>query len=320
MFKDLYCSAVDSVSSASVTSKSSRLNSKLSRIGYSPKALKGIAGCYVFPNDAEDIKAHKWFKGVPWSRLHEISPPFVPNIQSSDDTHYFMDEDEVSDWGDSKTSEPSVEELEFLPPTDTCAGRFVVPAFLPPAENNAGRGNCIDNYLGATSSLQFSNVPGAFALPSPDAKLNIKEEAAKAALFGFHLNIQKWALQVIESPYDFARLRTLDGYIESFVGLSTTERTLLKQFIRAFGRRDRKRPRDRLLRDPVTKRTVLEIRKRTAFLGYTWKRMDPLPPSPGPLLLNRGTSHRRDGWRQPGGGGGSSTRLADGGRVAVSGG
>ena len=37
-------------------------------------------------------------------------------------------------------------------------------------------------------------------------------------------------------------------------------------------KKEKKRPRDKLLRDPQIGRTVLEIRKKGAFMGYTYRR------------------------------------------------
>jgi hypothetical protein len=37
-------------------------------------------------------------------------------------------------------------------------------------------------------------------------------------------------------------------------------------------KREKKRPRDKLLRDPDVSQTVLEIRKKGAFVGYTYRR------------------------------------------------
>jgi hypothetical protein len=37
-------------------------------------------------------------------------------------------------------------------------------------------------------------------------------------------------------------------------------------------KKEKKRPRDKLLRDPEVGRTVLEIRKKGAFMGYTYRR------------------------------------------------
>ncbi|CAI6335355.1 unnamed protein product [Periconia digitata] len=41
---------------------------------------------------------------------------------------------------------------------------------------------------------------------------------------------------------------------------------------RRHGAKDKKRPRDKLLRDPTVGRTVLELRKKGAFIGYTYRR------------------------------------------------
>jgi protein kinase X len=42
-------------------------------------------------NGADDVKKHKWFKGVDWDMVanRKIPPPWVPQIKKSDDTHYF---------------------------------------------------------------------------------------------------------------------------------------------------------------------------------------------------------------------------------------
>jgi hypothetical protein len=37
-------------------------------------------------------------------------------------------------------------------------------------------------------------------------------------------------------------------------------------------RKEKKRPRDKILRDPEVGRQVLEIRKKGAFVGYTYRR------------------------------------------------
>jgi hypothetical protein len=47
----------------------------------------------------------------------------------------------------------------------------------------------------------------------------------------------------------------------------------LKGFVKRYGRKEKKRPRDRLLRDRDFAPKVLELRKRGAFLGYTYRRI-----------------------------------------------
>ena len=46
--------------------------------------------------------------------------------------------------------------------------------------------------------------------------------------------------------------------------------------IKTKARRERKRPRDKMLRDPTVGKQVMELRKRNAFLGYTYRRPKPL--------------------------------------------
>ena len=65
---------------------------------------KNLARQYVFPYDAEDIKAHKFFKNLPWQHLHMMPPPFIPDLRGGDDTRYFDDDEDVSDSDESSQS------------------------------------------------------------------------------------------------------------------------------------------------------------------------------------------------------------------------
>jgi len=55
--------------------------------------------------------------------------------------------------------------------------------------------------------------------------------------------------------------------------LSEEQKDYLKSFVRLYGRKEKKRPRDRLLRDGEIKGKVMELRKKGAFLGYTYRRI-----------------------------------------------
>ena len=46
-------------------------------------------GC--LKNGAEDIKKHKWFRGLNWAALYnkQMEPPMVPDLRSDDDTRYY---------------------------------------------------------------------------------------------------------------------------------------------------------------------------------------------------------------------------------------
>jgi protein-serine/threonine kinase len=66
-------------------------------------------GHIVYPNDAEDIKSHPFFRNIQWSQLHQTRPPFVPRVHGGQPiTKYFDDEAEImsaSDHLDSSSYE-----------------------------------------------------------------------------------------------------------------------------------------------------------------------------------------------------------------------
>jgi hypothetical protein len=235
----------------------------------------------------------------------------VPRIQSADDTHYFDEEEEISDWSESHESE-SEESDEMTTPTlpldaiqrqqqqqqqQQQQHQQVIPSFrnvaTTPAHAYMGSTPSTMGYLplGQRTAYPFNSAtPVAPQLPAqmqqrlatvPQNFLTPhKYEAIIHFLRPFRRSLQKWAVAAISVPYDSARLHALDNQIEGFPGVDAMEKIRLKSFIRVFGKRDRKRPRDRLLRDKQTKAVVMNVRKRTAFLGYTWRRMRPVEAQP----------------------------------------
>ncbi|KAH7163267.1 kinase-like domain-containing protein [Dactylonectria estremocensis] len=172
--------------------------------------FKDFFGRHVFPDDAEDIKSHRWFKNVPWDHLQSITPPFIPHIHSVDDTHYFDESDLIENWSESS-------------PTGV--------------------------------------------LLTPDD--------VRQVLHDFEPRVQSQAIKLIESPFDSTKLRQMDHQIQESRELRSEEKEMLKHFVRLYGQKERKRPRDILLRDQDIKDDVMNIRKKTAFMGYTWRRMRP---------------------------------------------
>lgn len=166
-------------------------------------------GRYIFPDDGEDIKAHRWFKNVPWDRLHALDPPFVPHLHGPEDTRYFDESSSIDDITDTEDA----------------------PA------------------------------------PSPEKVRNILQE--------FRASFQDLALELVAEPYDTIKLRGLDQKIDVAPTATSMEKDILKHFVRMYGHKERKRPRDRILRDETTKHVALDVRKKTAFIGYTWRRMRP---------------------------------------------
>lgn len=211
------------------------------------------AGRSVFPFDGEDIRAHKWFRGVPWDRLHLMPPPFVPQISEYDDTHYFDDEESISDWSESVPEDSTGTTPDERAPSVT-ADRVTLD------EPVAGP-------LPTCSPVQFGR-PDASSVPDGatvalQAQLAAYPEATRGLLTHF-----------IARPYDSTRLNRIDDAIEE-AAASPKEEVRWKKLVRLFGRKQKKRPRDKLLRDRGTKGVAMEVRKQSAFLGYTWKRRQP---------------------------------------------
>jgi hypothetical protein len=159
-----------------------------------------INSYYVFPNDAVEIKAHPFFRGIQWNQLHLTQPPMTPRVKNWEDTRYFEDwkpsgnvDESV---GDSDNQE-SEEKSEYKPNVS----------------------------LMEVSSHQIHPLPDQ-PIPDVDAITLANVDSQKAA---------------------------------------------------AAKKKERKRPRDKILRDRRAGKTALEIRKRSVFLGYTYRR--PIGPA-----------------------------------------
>lgn len=222
------------------------------------------AGRSVYPYDAEEIKAHKWFCGIPWDKLHTVPPPFVPEISSVEDTHYFDEEEPISDWSESQ---PDTDSYSFPADTGLGAGGGMS---APAAEHDTTR--LMDGLPAGIPGIPPSTnnlAPSLAAVANrwPPRRL----EAVQKHLEAYPLAVRNLMMRWVETPYDSTRLKRIDREIETLTA-NLQEVEQLKKAVRIFGRKETKRPRDRLLRDRRTKGLVLEVRKQSAFLGYTWKR------------------------------------------------
>ncbi|KAI1173862.1 kinase-like protein [Nemania sp. FL0916] len=290
-----------------VCGRESRLSSKryLHHHYHRPPAEYGIANARarsprdtnshaVYPHDAEDIKAHKWFRDIPWEQLHLVTPPFVPQIIAVDDTHYFNEEEPISDWSDSHSSSDADDDEDDDNENNRASEVEKSPLPLEPNPLTA-------NATAQTAALSpFDNAHPTMAIQrSPQ-----KTAAMQTQLTGFPRHVRGALAQFVAAPYDSARLKRIEREIKGLAATSVAGSSAstsmvmpsiaiacasppppavarfhemmladqMKTFVRTFGRRERKRPRDRLLRDRNTKATVLEVRKQTAFLGYTFRR------------------------------------------------
>lgn len=305
-----------------------------------PKAgsrMRDFAGRYVFPYDAEDIKAHKWFRNMPWERLHELEPPLVPRLRSVDDTHYFEDggsvsddpsETEADDEGRHIMADANDGAAERVPDLVFASASCLLPAAAtnwpvasyPPQDHG---GSYFPAYTPATATATApttnspqdnTSSPLPYLLPSFESPITthhppiifpspttmttkhspIAQEQLLAFLRPLRPALQSLAMAALATPppHDTleGQLCALERGLDKLAdGVSELERTCLREFLRRFGGpvgipgllggserkrgRERKRPRDRLLRDGGTKAACLAVRKRTAFLGYEWTRM-----------------------------------------------
>lgn len=143
----------------------------------------------MYPEDAEDIKNHPFFYGIPWENMHDYNPPFTPRVRSWEDTKYFDDEGPVSDI-DSGTSEDDSQALQHdgakLDPSHHRQEAQIISLETPAAE----------------PERELIHLP------------NMKQKKPK----------------------------------------------------------EKKRPRDKILRDPVVGKMALQMRKDSAFIGYGYRK------------------------------------------------
>ncbi|KAK3903087.1 AGC/NDR protein kinase, partial [Staphylotrichum tortipilum] len=239
-----------------VTSTTAPGSSSSSRAAGSSSRMHDFAGRYVFPYDAEDIKAHKWFRNTPWERLHELEPPLVPKLRSVDDTRYFDDggsvsgpsESEDEDWDDAVAAvvaDAHDGAAERAPET------LAVAILAAPPHDAEGKLRALGAWLAQQSQLLIGGSDGMGAPP---------HEAERAHLREF---IRRYAPP---SPTGMVTPMTTPGGVTPNANAGGGG---------GVGRRarEKRRPRDKLLRDTGTRRVVMEVRRRTAFLGYEWTRM-----------------------------------------------
>ena len=174
--------------------------------------VRDFQGHFVFPDDATDIKAHPYFQGIPWDRLHLTRAPDVPDVKSRYDTKYFDEDEPISDVDDA-SSTSSVQERELR--AQEAYEEGIAAAYAATLENQG-------------------NMDGTHNINDAICGESTKVDAAAAT--GETVLIGKNDMKM----------------------------------------KEKKRPRDRILRDTRVTKQVLDIRKRGAFLGYSYRRPKPV--------------------------------------------
>lgn len=159
---------------------------------HADKNNRNYNGFFVYPDDADDIRNHPFFYGIPWDNMQDYNPPFVPRVQSWEDTKYFDDEGPISDI-DSATSEDSMQ-----------AVRLETPILNPSCHQQESQRIVPEN-------------------PQVDAEKELLLPASSTC------------------P-------------------------------KAKRPKEKKRPRDKILRDPNCGKLALQLRKNSAFIGYGYRK------------------------------------------------
>jgi serine/threonine protein kinase len=192
---------------------------------------KNYQGYFVYADDAEEIKAHSFFRGVQWNQMHTMKPPFVPKVKNWEDTRYFEEDEPISDVDDAST----ISSVHSTKDGDKGKDKGKGPEGISP--------------VSPLSPSTFENAIAAAGI-LPSEPLGI--ESFKGKSVNDIIAEQNKRLKDAEEMRERAE--------------KEKEKAEKKK------QKEKKRPRDKMLRDKEVGRQVLELRKKGAFLGYTYRR------------------------------------------------
>jgi hypothetical protein len=191
----------------------------------------------VYPDDAAEIKAHPFFDGIDWEHLHLMPPPFVPRVREHQSITKYFEEEEEILRGSGGVD-----------PTDAPSDSDSEPDEVGSVSgvNVGGQNSGLDC---APSAKGDQNSCGA--------QQNDEVQPSKVTDQG-------------SSSHNHRQNKTRPHTEEQ-----KDDSTLPSKKRRP--KRIQRRARDKVLRDPSTARIVLDLRKKNAFFGYTYRRPKPLP-------------------------------------------
>lgn len=240
-----------------LTDKENRLSSRRYRYAEArmPRRLSTASthasplASHVYPNGAEDIKSHEFFRGIPWTRMHLLDPPWVPRVRMNQSiTKYFEDEQDIV--MDDSSSIGSLREQNDSHELIEAAVGIELDRWRAEREREEklelGLEGCVEGEL--------DRVKKHYGERYEEWKsARVKEVAKLRAKTGEHV----YRSQAMATP-----------------------------------RKEKKRPRDKALRDPKVGKKVMELRKKGAFFGYTYRR-------PKQIVLKEDGRVRRTGFSRP---------------------
>lgn len=131
-------------------------------------------GQHVYPNDANDIKTHRFFRDIPWNEMLAHHPPYIPNVTGYEDTKYFEEdypssinqENETTTGGESELFSsdmnlPSAEDTSSSnsrPATVVCQGTTNKDNAKSDAEDNCLKNKFKNNKRPRDKILRDTNI------------------------------------------------------------------------------------------------------------------------------------------------------------------
>ncbi|KAL6249173.1 hypothetical protein RBB50_004236 [Rhinocladiella similis] len=219
------------------------------------KTSRTYDGYFVYPNDAGDIKRHAFFRDVDWATVHLQQPPYLPRVNHWEDTKYFQEDEPVSDITSTSTfAEGNDETIEAV---DEHAGLTLPPSVAHPSSNVSQHHHEDQNIVPSLAINLPCKDSAALVrgLNPPDSLADMKNPL---------LMPPGKIMSSVEETKSFGRENTcqVDGPNEYLPAGCMKPDTKQK---------DRRRPRDIILRDISTGREAMKIRKASAFLGYDYR-------------------------------------------------
>lgn len=265
---------------------------------FADKAHKDYRGHFVYPDDAEDLKSHAFFHGIDWDSLHVTKPPFVPRVKNWEDTKYFDEEEPVSDISVSSDDEESKEhDQEDFAKINSAAEN------APPQEHPRLSGHqpedqkivpsnpaMLNDKLQAETENQYEP-----AQPTPNPLMSPSQ------IDGHDGHDFYAPMMPLPTPPGSTKKVAEHSHIvdaEPIVEILCKKRR----------KKEKKRPRDKILRDATTGKIAMKLRKQGAFLGYEYKK----PKAVDECFLQEEMSETQIGKRRASNAQGAELRAAGG--------
>ncbi|RMZ80875.1 hypothetical protein DV737_g2756, partial [Chaetothyriales sp. CBS 132003] len=192
-------------------------------------------GQFVYADDAEDLKGHGFFRNIKWDAMLTRRPPFVPKVKSWEDTKYFDDDEQTC--SDIESASSDVEDTKHIPRV-----QMVAPV---PSRGGKMEGASGSEAIQPRSKTSQHHHEVQHIIPSAAIKLNGGADS-HTAVFTPGDKTPAWEEVKLENGCAAPSLKKM--------------------------KREMKRPRDKVLRDPTVGPRALKLRKEGAFVGYEYRR------------------------------------------------